>query len=179
MKFFSGFSLKGEEELFKFWLNSSKFTVAGFSYGAIKAFEYTLNSKKRIDRLILLSPANFMDKDEKFKRLQLISFKRDKKSYIENFIRNISEGSTIDMSRYLKEGSFEELKELLYYRWDLDKLKSIRDRGVKVEVILGEEDKIVDSKLSLELFNGSVDALYYIKRANHILIENKKMEVKN
>ena len=59
MKYFNGFSLNGEKELFKEYLIDSEFSVAGFSYGAIEAFEYVYNGKDRVDRLILLSPAFF------------------------------------------------------------------------------------------------------------------------
>ena len=58
-KYFNGFSLQNEEELFSEYLLQSELCVAGFSYGAQKAFEYVYKSKERIDRLILLSPAFF------------------------------------------------------------------------------------------------------------------------
>ncbi|WP_238593468.1 hypothetical protein [Sulfurospirillum diekertiae] len=77
MKFFSGFCLANEQELFSSYLNQSDFTVAGFSYGAIKAFEYTLTCKERIDTLQLFSPAFFEDKDAKFKKLQTLSFSKN------------------------------------------------------------------------------------------------------
>jgi len=41
------------------YLLNSDYCVAGFSCGAQQAFEYVYHSKKRIDRLILLSPAFF------------------------------------------------------------------------------------------------------------------------
>jgi pimeloyl-ACP methyl ester carboxylesterase len=172
MRFFSGFSLDGESELFDFWTTRSSVEVVGFSYGAIKALEYTFSQDVRVDRLILLSPAFFNDRDEKFKRLQLIHFKRDKRSYIDNFLRNISHGSDIDMKRYLKEGSFEELKELLYYNWSEKKIKTIIESGVNVEVVIGGEDKIVNSLEALEFFK-DLTTTYFIKDANHILQTKK------
>ena len=59
MLYFNGFSLQNEEEHFKAYLSDNDLTIAGFSYGAQKAFEYAYHSKERIDRLILLSPAFF------------------------------------------------------------------------------------------------------------------------
>ncbi len=47
--YFSGFSLSADEVLFQNLLIKNNYTVAGFSYGAQKAFEYVLNSKNRID----------------------------------------------------------------------------------------------------------------------------------
>ena len=40
MIFKSGFSLKNEQTLFDEYINSSDYSVCGFSYGAIKAFKY-------------------------------------------------------------------------------------------------------------------------------------------
>nr|WP_275856258.1 hypothetical protein [Sulfurimonas sp. MAG313] len=65
MKFYSGFSLSNDEILFKDYLKYSDYTVAGFSYGAIKAFEMALTSKTRIDTLQLFSPAFFQEKKRK------------------------------------------------------------------------------------------------------------------
>ena len=168
MHYFSGFCLLKEEELFDFWLDSSDFTVAGFSYGAIKALDYALNCKGRVDRLILLSPAFFNDKDEKFKRLQLLYFNKDNKIYIDNFVKNITFGSNIDIKKYLKEGSKEELEELLFYTWDINKLKELKNRGVTIEVVLGGKDKIIDAKKAKEFFE-DIATVYYIKDANHLL----------
>jgi len=60
--YFNGFSLAKEENLFEDFLLGSEFCVAGFSYGAQKAFEYVYKSSERVDRLILLSPAFFQTK---------------------------------------------------------------------------------------------------------------------
>ena len=169
MRYFSGFCLSNEEELFNFWLERSDFTIAGFSYGAIKAFEYALNSKERIDRVILLSPAFFNNKDEKFKRLQLLYFDKDKKSYINNFLKNMTAGANIDIKNYFKEGSKEELKELLYYNWDRDKLKELKNKDITLEVVLGGQDKIIDAKEAKDFFE-NFGVVYYIKGANHLLI---------
>ena len=85
MKYFSGFCLENESELFKKFTCSGDFCVVGFSYGAQNALEYTSTCKKRIDKLQLISPAFFMDKSEKFKKLQIIAFRRDSDLYCKNF----------------------------------------------------------------------------------------------
>jgi len=93
MIFFSGFSLKNEEELFYDYLKNVKenpYVVAGFSYGAIKALEYTANSSERIDRLILISPAWFCNKSKAFVKTQLLYYKKDANAYIKAFLKNIA-----------------------------------------------------------------------------------------
>jgi len=173
MRYFSGFGLQNEHELFNFWLDKSDFVVAGFSYGAIKALEYALNSKDRIDRLILLSPAYFNKKSKSFKKAQLLYFSKDKKTYIKNFLQNAAFGSKVDLSKYLKEPLKEELEELLYYTWSQDKIKKVLQKGIVIEVVLGEDDKIIDSKEALDFFS-NLTTTYFIKRANHILKEVEK-----
>ena len=73
--YFSGFCFFDEAELFDEYLIRNDFTVCGFSYGAIKAFEEVLSSQNRVDRLQLFSPAFFQNFDDKFKRTQLMYFK--------------------------------------------------------------------------------------------------------
>jgi len=173
MQYFSGFSLQNEQELFNFWLKGcNNYCIAGFSYGAIKAVEKALNTNKRVDRLILLSPAYFNDKKESFKKTQLIYFKKDSKNYINNFLKNVTYGSNLDLNSYLKVGNYQELKELLYYNWDIKKLEKIANNGVKIEIILAENDKIINSKEALNFFE-KVGSVYFIKNANHILKEIK------
>ena len=87
--FFSGFCFKNESKLFDEYLERNDFTISGFSYGAIKAFEKAINCETRIDKLQLLSPAFFQNKDEKFKKMQLMFFKKDEEQYIKNFLENI------------------------------------------------------------------------------------------
>ena len=168
MLFFSGFGLNCEEQLFDFWLEKNDFCVAGFSYGAIKAVEYCLNSKSRIDRLILISPAFFNDKDNKYKRMQLLYYSKDKQAYTENFLEHITSGSNVDLTQYINSTNKEQLEELLYYTWSKEKLQKIASRGTIIEVILGGEDKIIDAKKAKEFFE-DVANVYYIKDANHIL----------
>ncbi|WP_200764084.1 pimelyl-ACP methyl ester esterase BioV [Nitrosophilus alvini] len=171
MRFFSGFCLKNEKKLFEDILDNSEFSVAGFSYGAIKAAEYVykeLNEGKRVDRVLLVSPAFFQSFDEKFKRVQLISFSKNPESYIENFLKNCSYPSSVSLEKYRSSCNKEDLKELLYYCWDRKKLDSIVKRGVNIEVFLGEIDKITDVK-SAYLFFKEYATVYFFKKAGHIL----------
>ncbi len=172
MNFFNGFSLHGEEELFKSFIKESDFTICGFSLGAVRAFEHVYNSKKRVDLLQLFSPAFFQDRDERFKRVQTISYQRDKESYIEQFLKNVSYPSGIDLSSYLKFRSSDkdDLKKLLYFTWSRSRLDKLRRRGVEIEVYLGGEDKIIDSKTAYEFFR-EFATVYFIKSGGHILEE--------
>jgi len=171
--FFSGFGLKDELELFDLKLN--QFEIAGFSYGSIKAFELTLNrikEHKRVNRLILLSPVFFEQKDEKFKKMQLIFFKKDKNTYIKNFLKNIVYPANIDITKYLSNANYDDLKQLLNYKWDLQKLKYLKKNGVIIEVYLGELDKIIDSYEALEFFK-KIAEVYFVKNVGHILKDVK------
>ncbi len=169
MIYFSGFSLSGENEIFQDFLVDTEFSVAGFSYGAIKAFEYALDNYRRVDRLTLLSPAFFQDKNEAFKRAQLRYFKLNRELYIKNFLENIAYPSKVDLTQYLDIGTYSQLESLLNYRWDIEKLKKLKSRGVIVEIFLGKSDKIIDSKKALNLFS-KITTTYYINGRGHILI---------
>ncbi len=168
MKFFSGFCFNDEQELFKEWLEEGDFVVSGFSYGAIKAFEYALKRRVRVDKLQLFSPAFFQDKDEKFKRLQTISFRKDSESYIKKFLAKTLNPSNISIEKYYKQGTAKELEELLNYIWKEEKIKSLNDKGTTIEVYLGEIDKIINPAKALDFFKPFAD-IYYIKMRGHIL----------
>ncbi len=169
MLYFSGFALQNESELFDFWLPQTQYCVVGFSYGAIKAVEYLLETHKRVDRLLLLSPAYFNNKSEAFKKMQLLYYKKDPYKYRENFLKNISFGSEISLTKYLGPlPPLDDLKELLYYNWSGNKLKTLQKRGILIEVILGGKDKIIDASAAREFFQDYA-LTYYIKDANHIL----------
>jgi len=165
MKYFSGFCLENEQELFDEFTCRGDFCVTGFSYGAQKALEYTFTCFERIDKLQLISPAFFMNKDKKYKKLQTIHFKKDSDLYCKNFLQN---ATSKDLSKYFKKGSPEELKELLLYEWDREKLKDIKKRGIEVEVYLGEKDKIIDA-LHVKEFFQEFATVYYIKNKGHAL----------
>ena len=168
MKFFSGFCLANEQELFTPYLNQSDFTVAGFSYGAIKAFEYTFTCNERIDTLQLFSPAFFGDKDAKFKKLQTLSFSKNSDLYTQNFMQSCVYPSTFDIQHFFKQGSLEELSELLNYTWDEERLQALKERGVNIEVYVGECDTIINS-LHVKDFFVPYASVYYLKRVGHIL----------
>ena len=169
MIYFSGFCLEGEAELFSDWLVYSDYAVAGFSYGAIRALEYALASSRRIDRLLLFSPAFFQTKKERFITLQLEAFRRDPESYRRNFLARAAAGAGIDLEPYLKEGSYEELEELLRYRWEAGKLQALRERGTVIEVFIGEKDRIIDAQGALEFFIPLATAAYRFRKSGHFL----------
>ena len=170
MRFFSGFSLKNEEYLFDKYIKKSDYSICGFSYGAITAFKTTLEmlkAGKRVDTLQLFSPAFFQNRDEKFKRLQLMSYKKNRSAYMEQFIASCFLPYNEKIIER-KETTKEELKELLNYEWSLNDLKNIEDSGVKIEVYLGGEDNIIDVKAAKEFFL-NISTTTYIKNANHFL----------
>ena len=166
--YFSGFCFKNESELFNEYLESNDFTVCGFSYGSIKAFEEVLNSNLRVDKLQLFSPAFFQNYDDKFKRTQLMYFKKDANAYVETFLSNVITPSNLDISKYFELGTSEQLEELLNYNWSEKKLQEVVDKGVKIEVYLGEVDKIIDS-LKVKDFFKNYATVYYIKEKGHLL----------
>ena len=168
MKFFSGFCLANEQELFAPYLIRSDFTVAGFSYGAIKALKYAITCNERIDTLQLFSPAFFQDKDAKFKKLQTLSFSKNSEAYTQNFMQNITYPSSFDMQLYFKQGILEELSELLHYTWDEAALKALKERGINIEVCVGEKDAIINAMAVKEFFVPYA-TVYYFKRVGHIL----------
>ena len=169
MIYFNGFALEGEDKFFSEMLVESDFCVAGFSYGAQKAFEYAYNSFERIDRLILLSPAFFQNHKKSFIRTQLRYFKADELSYKKEFLKNVAYPSSIDLYPYLTVGKYEELDALLSYTWDRDKIVKLIERGVKIEVFIGEEDKIVNAQKSYEFFS-EFNTVYLSKNVGHLLM---------
>jgi len=168
MKYFHGFSLQYEEELFKQYLINSDYCVAGFSYGAQQAVEYVYDSKQRIDRLILLSPAFFQMKKAGYTRKQLRYFEADQEAYAEHFISKVSYPSSVDLSNYLKVGTKEELDTLLTYVWDEEKIEEITQRGTSIEVFLGAKDKIIDAHAAFDFFS-PLTTTYLLKEAGHLL----------
>jgi len=170
MKFYSGFSLKDESCFFEAFLNDSDYTACGFSYGAIKAFEYVKNQLacgKRVDTLQLFSPAFFHNKSDSFKKLQLRAFSKNPTNYLNTFLTScFFPHANIDVQRV--DGNLEELEELLYYEWSISELKKMCNKGVKIEVYLGGKDKIIDAQSAREFFK-EIATVVYIKDANHFL----------
>lgn len=171
MIFFSGFSLKDEAYLFEPYIKQSDFTVCGFSYGAIKAFEYVeekLSKNERIDTLQLFSPAFFQTKDAKFKRLQMMGYKKDKQSYLEAFLKSCFAPYESKIVSLNEQDSAEDLQKLLEYQWDVVFLKKLSDAGVTIEVYLGGKDAVIDADGAFSFFK-QVASVTYIKEANHFL----------
>ena len=168
MKYFNGFSLQEEKELFSEFIIESETTVAGFSYGAQQAFEYVYASKERIDRLILLSPAFFQTQKASFIRTQLRYFEAGQEAYVEQFLSNVSYPSNFNLSPYLKVGTKEALEALLTYTWDENKIEEVLNRGTTIEVFLGSVDKIIDSNEAFAFFKGSCTT-YLLKNTGHLL----------
>ncbi|MCW8837340.1 MAG: pimelyl-ACP methyl ester esterase BioV [Thiovulaceae bacterium] len=170
MKFFSGFSLQNESYLFENYIKKSDYNVCGFSYGAIKALEYVkkeLENGVRVDTLQLFSPAFFQSKDTKFKRLQLMAYRKNEDVYLNQFLNSCF----YPYGKKIVERSItviDELEELLNYKWDIELLKNLSDKGIDIEVYLGGEDSIVDAEEAKELFK-DVATVTYIKEANHFL----------
>ncbi|MDH4943811.1 pimelyl-ACP methyl ester esterase BioV [Sulfurimonas sp. C5] len=173
-QFFSGFSLKDEAYLFQPYIKNSEYAVCGFSYGAIKAFEavqQSLKESKRVDTLQLFSPAFFQTKDEKFKRLQLMSYKKNKEVYLQNFLDSCFAPYEKKIVKTNDTDTIDDLQTLLEYEWDLESLQKIVDAGVVIEVYLGFEDKIIDPHGAYQFFR-QVANVTSIKRANHFLQMN-------
>jgi len=168
--YFNGFSLKGEEALFEDYINEGDTCVVGFSFGAQKAFDYVYHAKERVDRLILLSPAFFQTEKSSFIRTQLRYFEAGEKSYVKQFLNNVIYPSIFPLSDYLKVGTKEELKSLLTYKWDKDKIQTVLNKGTSIEVFIGEEDKIIDSTKAKDFF--SQTTCYLLKDTGHLLKES-------
>ncbi len=203
MKFFSGFCLCNEKNLFKEFLQESEFCIAGFSYGAQKAIDYALNSNKRIDKIQLLSPA-FFDYNKKIIDLNLKAFEKNKNRYIKNFLtkaginewelenaNEVSPSHTPNSQNWMSgkqytkyvmgkiengkwkikeknikicECSEKDLYKLFTFEWE--KIKQLKN--IKIEVFLGEYDKIVSVEKAYRFFKNHAD-VYLIKKANHFL----------
>jgi len=168
MKFHSGFALLNEEEYFHPFLDHHDYGIAGFSYGAIKALQDVLNSPKRIDRLILLSPAFFQTKKEGYKKLQTSGFLKDKNSYIEKFLENCFSPCPAQKVEINPNAALEELEELLYFEWTPQIMQELKDKKIDIEVYLGSEDRIIDSASAREFFVPYA-TVTMIKGANHFL----------
>ena len=166
--FYSGFSLKNEKELFSSYLTENDFTVSGFSYGAQKAFEYVLNTSNRVDKLQFFSPAFFQNKNDKYKRMQLMFFNKDSNKYCDNFLENCTKPNKISLVKYFEKGTLKELEELLSYSWEEEKLQKLKDKNIKIEVFLGSDDKIIEAATVNDFFTPYA-TVYYIKNVGHVL----------
>jgi len=168
MKFFSGFALKNDRYLCEKYLIDSEFNVAGLSFGAIKAVEYALNCTSRIDTIQLFSPAFFQEKSEKFKRTQLLYFSKDSTLYIDNFLKNCFYPSSVDDKIEMNSAKKDDLEKLLKYNFSKEALDTLNQRGIRIEVYLGFEDKIVDTKRASEFFIINCD-IFWLQKVGHFL----------
>ena len=170
MKFYSGFTLNNESHFFQEYISDTQYTICGFSYGAIKALasaKERLEKGERVETLQLFSPAFFQTKEEKFKRLQLLSYKKDSQRYIANFLQASFapfESKVLESN----SASYEELEELLGYVWKREDLEFLVQKGVTIEVYLGGNDGIIDVVAARRFFL-PVATVTYIKKANHFL----------
>lgn len=166
--YFSGFCFKDEREIFSHLpLDQNEFTLTGFSYGAIKAFKHALDEirdGRRIQTLNLLSPAFFQTQTPAFIKTQILGFRKDSKSYIENFLSLCGNPN----AKYFKVGNLQELEELLYFEWREEELEELVQNGVKINVFLGGEDKII-SPLEARGFFLPYSLIYFYKDFNHCL----------
>jgi pimeloyl-ACP methyl ester carboxylesterase len=167
MRFYSGFCLRNESDFFKTWLRDDDYTVAGFSYGAIRATEYAANASERIERLQLFSPAYFCNKSEGFRKLQLKGYRCDSEAYREKFLQSCFAPYPATEVETEDDG-IESLETLLYYDWPDALLRSLHERGVRIEVYVGEKDAVIDSEAAKDYFTDYA-TVYYLKNANHFL----------
>jgi len=176
MKFHSGFALRNEYDYFQSYVSQDDYGLAGFSYGAIKALQEALMSPKRIDRLILLSPAFFQTKKEAYKKLQTNGFLKDKDGYIEKFLENCFSPCPKQQVDIKHDATFEELEELLYFEWTPQIMKALKDKNIDIEVYLGSEDRIIDTAAAREFFVPYA-TVTMIKGANHFLQQCQKENI--
>ncbi|MDD2830499.1 MAG: pimelyl-ACP methyl ester esterase BioV [Sulfuricurvum sp.] len=170
MIFYSGFSLKNETHYFDNFLEKSLYSVAGFSYGSIKAAHYALEATHRIDTLQLFSPAFFQTQTEAFKKLQLKGFVRSPQGYRESFLINCFSPYPVHDVELNHEDNEENLRELLYFEWTNELMEAIRSKGVRIEVYLGLEDRVIDVASTREFFLPYA-TVTSIRRGNHFLQE--------
>ena len=185
MKFFGGFGFKDEVRIFEpllrdlGYFGANPYNICGFSYGAQKAVRLaleSLESGKRVNRILLLSPAFFNDKDLAFKDAQIRAFAKNPALYMKAFYKNIGL-QKID-ERYLREvDSLDSriLEQCLRYEFKDAEMGLLKSCGVEIVAILGSADKIINAEATNAFFV-QYGIVYLIKGANHLLREadNKK-----
>jgi hypothetical protein len=170
MRFYSGFALSEDQHFFDPFLKQSDYTVAGFSYGAIKAAKYVRDTHERIDTLQLFSPAFFQTKKESFRRLQMGGYFKDSERYLENFLTSCFAPLPKSLIR-LGDNNADGLEELLYFEWTSELMESIRSKGTRIEVYLGLDDQVIDVEGAREFFLPYATVIS-IRRGNHFLQES-------
>lgn len=168
MKFFSGFCFQNEKELFAPLAQlEGPYTLNGFSYGAILAFKEALNATQnhqRVQVLNLFSPAFFQERKPSFLKAQILGFKKDPQSYIQNFLSLCGNPP----SCYFKKGTLEELKELLFFKWKEEELSFLQEKGVQINVFIGGKDLILSPEATMRFF-APYSVVYCFKSFNHCL----------
>ena len=140
-----------------------------FIFGCVCKIRMDNLKDKIIDyKTYLFNIIFFQNYDDKFKRTQLMYFKKDAKAYCQSFLENVIFLKEIDISKYFKLGTIKELEELLYYEWSEEKLQKLLDKGTKIEVYLGGVDKIIEASKVKEFFKNFA-TVYYIKEKGHLL----------
>jgi pimeloyl-ACP methyl ester carboxylesterase len=167
MKFYSGFALSNDRSFFDPYLKHSAYTVAGFSYGAIKAARYAADAHERVDTLQLFSPAFFQTKKESFRRLQMSGYFKDSERYLDHFLTRCFAPAPVAPIA-LGESRAEDLEELLYFEWSDALMETIRSKGTRIEVYLGLEDQVIDVEGARRFFLPYA-TLTSLKRGNHFL----------
>ena len=170
MRFYSGFALGDDQHFFDPYLKHSDYTVAGFSYGAIKAAQYASDPHERIDTLQLFSPAFFQTKKESFRRLQMGGYFKDSERYLDNFLTSCFAPLPKSLIR-LGDNDADGLEELLYFEWTRELMEAIRAKGTRIEVYLGVEDHVIDVEGAREFFIPYATVIS-IRRGNHFLQES-------
>ena len=171
MEFFSGFGFKNDQILFKEYLISGAYTIAGFSYGAQKALEVAkakVDAGERVEILQLFSPAYFNELPKAIKLKEMQNFAKNSELYMRFFYKKAAYPWKGSIEPFKKEPSLGELKSLLFYEWKKSDLALLKEAGVKIEVYLGTMDKIIDSKKA-ELFFKPYATIYTIKDVGHLL----------
>lgn len=165
MMFFSGFGFANESALFDEWIEEIEFGIAGFSLGAIRAFERTLFRGERVECLTLLAPAFFQNRGDRFKRAQMLYFIKDSKRYMRDFYALCGK---CDSKFYDCDPKGEDLEFLLNYVWRKERVATIKE--AKIRVVLGGEDRVIDANKARDFFIscGNVEVIW-IEKANHLL----------
>ena len=170
MTFYSGFSLLNEQHYFESYLENNDYTIAGFSYGAIAAAHHASQSTTRIDTLQLFSPAFFQTKSDSFKRLQLSGFRKSPQEYRHRFLESCFAPYSVQEVELDWNANEEHLRELLYFEWTAELMESIVAKGIRIEVFLGDHDRVIDVDGAREFFlrYATVTSL---RMGNHFLQE--------
>ena len=167
-------------------LDVREFDVVGFSYGAQKAVRYALDSPRPIRRLCLISPAFFHGMPTRRKEAELRLFAANPVRYLQMFFQQALSGST-DASEAQKELVLpyfclsrhesictkelaDDLHTLLFYTFCADELTQIRERGIAIEVFLGERDRIVATKEARDFFAPLATRLFWVRDVGHLLL---------